>query len=207
MTLKTVSPGGKRLLFFYEKRRPSDIRVIQRQMSERKFDPALILGTANRCRFGCPRAVVCSPLSGGVPFPTSFWLTCPWLARHIGNVESSGGVGELEQWLENHARGEWLIFEAEHRLARMALLPPAHLKFLRRFKPAFFDRLRRGGAGGIRHSGGSPIRVKCIHLQTASWLAFRRHPGEEWLKARGIGQDCAGVRCCFSGAPKNPVCW
>ena len=190
MDLKKIS-GGKRLLFL-----SSDLRVVERQMEGRKFDPGLILGAANRCRFGCPRVVVCSPVSKGnknTPFPTSFWLTCPWLARLAGAAESEGGVGELQRWLEDHARDKWPFFDMAHRLARMALLPPARLVFLRRFKPRFFDRLRRDGLGGTRYDANSPIRVKCIHLQTASWLALARHPGEDWLKSRGLGGDCGGA--------------
>ena len=197
MKFKMVS-GGERLLFFYERLCGSDLRVIERQMSERKFDSRLILGTANRCRWGYPRVIVCSPLKedgaqrrGFVPFPTSFWLTCPWLLRLAGSVESQGGVGDLGQWIEKHAFREWLLFDLDHRLARIALLSPNRLNFLRRFKPRIFDRLRRDGVGGIRYD--SHARVKCIHLQAASWLVFRRHPGEEWLKARGIGQDCGGA--------------
>ena len=197
MNLKTIS-GGKRLLFCYERLCDCDLRVVERQMAGRKFDSALMLGTARRCRYGCPYVVVCSPLSGLTPFPTSFWLTCPWLCHFIGSVESDGGVGQLERWLETHKRawGKWdsyYHFDFDHRLAKMALLSPNRLYLLRRFRPKVFDRLCRNGTGGTRHDPGSPIRVKCIHLQTASWLAFRRHPGEEWLKARGIGQDCGGV--------------
>jgi len=204
MNLKTVF-GGKRLLFFYEQFRPSDFRVVERQMGKRKFDSRLILGTANRCRFGCPRVVICSPLSGGAPFPTSFWLTCPWLSRFAGTAEAAGGVGELERWLENHAASEWLLFDMDHRLARMALLPPHTLDFLRRFKPNIFDRLRCDGLGGIRYDGRSSVRVKCIHLQTASWLAFGRHPGEEWLKAHGILGDCGRNACLTLHSPLTHV--
>jgi len=219
MTLKIVAKKlsdrhgsflADRLLFFYETIRPSDLRVVERQMAERKFNSGLILGTANRCRFGCPRVIICSPLKGEAPFPTSFWLTCPWLSRLIGNVESHGGVSDLERWLEadkkqkKHKKNE--RFDVDHRLVRMALLPPSRLNFLRRFKPQIFDRLRRGGVGGIRHepdgggAGISPVRVKCIHLQVASWLALRRHPGEEWLKERGLGQDCSGEMKSFCHA-------
>jgi len=191
MGLKTVW-GGKRLLFFYERISRADLRVVERQMSERKFDPSLILGTAERCMFGYPRVVVCSPFAGLTPFPTSFWLTCPWLYRFAGTIESRGGVGELERLLSRYPH-EWLLYNVDHSLARLSLLPPAKLSFLRRFKSGLFDRLRRGGVGGTRHDAGSPARVKCIHLQIASWLAFRRHPGEEWLEERGAGQDCGGV--------------
>ena len=203
MNLRPVS-GGKRLLFFYERLCPLDLNVIERQMSGRKFDPRLILGTANRCRFGCPRVIACSPFGAGPAlFPTSFWLTCPWLRRFIGTVESGGGVGELERWLESRARGEWLLFDMDYRLARMAVMTPNRLNFLRRFRPGVFCRLRRDGIGGTRYDGCSHIRVKCIHLQAASWLAFRRHPGEEWLEARGAGQDCGGgmMKLCLAPRP------
>ena len=197
MNLIAVSGGG-RLLFFYESLRLSDLHIVERQMAARKFDPAPVLGTADRCRFGCPRVVVSSPLSAeAVPFPTSFWLTCPWLRHLIGTIESGGGVSELERWLESRekirVRSEWLLFDTDYRLARMSLLPPSRLDYLRCFKPKIFDRLFRDGIGGTRYQPESPIRVKCIHLQTASWLAFRRHPAEEWLRSRGVGQDCGGA--------------
>ena len=195
--MNLIAIGGRRILFFYEPLRGADLRVVERQMWSRKFDPALVLGTANRCRFGCPRVIVCSPLAGVTPFPTIFWLTCPWLLRFVATIESGGGVGKLERWLEKHAknrvRNEWLLFDMDYRLARMALLSPDALNFLRRFKPKIFEHLRRDGVGGTRYDGRSPIRVKCIHLQVASWLAFGRYPGEEWLRAQGAGQDCGGA--------------
>ena len=219
-----TSQGGKRLLFFYEKLLPRDTRVIEWQMRGRRFDPALILGTAGRCRFGCPRVVVCSPLlslpsrplpfRSLAPFPTLFWLTCPWLSRRAGAAEADGGVGELARWIERRAFHEWLSFNMDHQRIRLALLGQPSLNFLRRFRPKIFDRLRRGGVGGVRHEGGSPCegsspceggnpaRVKCIHLQTASWLALHRHPAAEWLEIHGLGRDCGGAiknsrECCF----------
>ena len=191
MTLHTIW-GGERLLFFYEKPRPSDLRAVSQQMRGHKFDPSLILGTANRCRFGYPRVIVCSPLQAFVPFPTSFWLTCPWLLRHIGTVEAEGGVSELERWIKRRALQDWLFFNEDHRLIRIALLSPDTLDYLRRFRPKIFDSLGNVGVGGIRCDTNGPVRVKCIHLQTASWLTLGRHPGEEWLKVRGADGDCGG---------------
>jgi hypothetical protein len=55
--------------------------------------------------------------------------------------------------------------------------------------------------GGIRYDTKTRrVRVKCIHLQVASWLALRRHPGAPWLKER-VGQDCCGTEngCNLSG--------
>jgi hypothetical protein len=178
---------------FYEKPRPSDTLTVLGQMRGHKFDASLILGTASRCRFHCPRVIVCSPLQGLTPFPTSFWLTCPWLARLAGTLESKGGVGELERWIQLRAPDEWIPFNIEHQRIRLALLPRRALSFLRRHRPQVFRRLRDGGAGGIRYdTGGGRVRIKCLHLQTASWLALGRHPGAAWLRERGADQDCCG---------------
>ena len=190
MNLCTVPLGGRSLPFFYEKLSDHDSFSIAQQMRGRKCDATLILGTADRCRFGCPRVVVCTPHRAFVPFPTSFWLTCPWLVRFIGEIESGGGVGDLERWIEGHTAHEWIPFNLDHQKVRLALLPPVALRFLRQFKIQVFERLRSGGVGGIRY--GSEVRVKCVHLQTASWLALRRHPGRKWLEAKGAGGDCGG---------------
>jgi hypothetical protein len=191
----------------------SDRLSVTRQMERRKFDAALILGTANRCRFGFPRVVLCVPLRGlvpprgmppwGMPFPTSFWLTCPWLARSAGEAESDGGVRELERWIGLHAPGEWIPFNILHQRLRLSLLPEAALRFLRRFRPQLFERLR-GGVGGIRFQRTRrEIHVKCLHLQTASWLALHRHPGAPWLAAHGAGQDCGGAMTARCGATET----
>ncbi|MDR1978619.1 MAG: DUF501 domain-containing protein [Synergistaceae bacterium] len=188
-----ISPGGKSLPFFYEKLRSYDSLSIARQMRGRKFDSTLILGTASRCRFGCPRVVVCSPLRALLPFPTSFWLTCPWLVRFVGGIESERGVEGLEHWIERHAPDEWIPFNVDHQRIRLALLPGATSNFLRRYMPRVFERIRGGGVGGIRYDTKTRrVRVKCIHLQVASWLALRRHPGGGWLDAQKAGQDCRG---------------
>ncbi|MDR1376540.1 MAG: DUF501 domain-containing protein [Synergistaceae bacterium] len=193
MILRTLSLGGKSLPFFYEKLYPSDFFTILRQMRGHKFDASLILGTADRCRFGCPRVIVCSPLRMLTPFPTSFWLTCPWLARFVGTIESGGGVGELEHWIERYAPHAWIPFNMEHQRIRLALLPETALNFLRRCVPSVFRRLRGGGVGGIRYDTKTRrVRVKCIHLQAASWLALRHHPGSAWLEAQNMRQDCRG---------------
>jgi hypothetical protein len=185
MNFFEASRGAGSLPFFYEPFTPADARTVARQMQGRKSGAARILGTANRCRFGFPRVIVCAPLRGlSDPFPTSFWLTCPRLVRSVSEAESAGGVRELERWIALHAPREWIPFNILHYRLRLALLSEPTLHFLRRFRPRLLKRLR-GGVGGLRFDGGEKqkkqIHVKCLHLQTASWLALRRHPGALWL--------------------------
>jgi hypothetical protein len=198
MFLRLVFPGVQSLPFFYEPLRHNDLSIIARQMRERRFNPALLSGTADRCRFGCPRVVLCSPLQKFLPFPTSFWLTCPWLLRAAGTVESHGGVAKLESWIKQNAPSEWVPFNMAHQLLRLALLPVTTSHFLRRYRPWLYERLRSAGVGGIRYRESRvsrAIHVKCIHLQVASWLAFGYHPGAPWLERNGLKEDCGGGMC------------
>jgi hypothetical protein len=188
MSFLEIPRGTKGLPFFYEPLTPRDARSVARQMRGRKFGAAQILGTASRCRFGFPRVIVCAPLRGDIPFPTSFWLTCPWLVRSLGEAESNGGVRELERWIELHAPKEWISFNIFHQRLRLALLPEAKLRFLQRFRPWILERLR-GGVGGIRFAGEKQIHVKCLHLQAASWLAQGRGP---WTRQGCDEGECIG---------------
>ena len=194
MSEKSEAKGGDFLFFCpCEVPSPGDIQVVLRQTRSRKFDLSLVLGIAERCRFGFPRVAVCSPLRGCAPFPTTFWLTCPWLMHHIGAVEAEGGVGKLGRWLETYAPREWVSFNAEHQRLRLALLPEAEKDLLRRCQSRTFEGLH-GGVGGIRYAKNG-VRVKCVHLQAASWLALGHHPGQAWLEAHSAGQTCRSAMC------------
>lgn len=195
---KWILLGGKSLPFFYETFAATDLASINLQMRGRKFDPSLFIGTADRCRFNHPKVIVCAPLRNGLPFPTSFWLTCPWLARRLGELESNGGVSSFENWMEQHSSEGWIDYNIYHQKLRLALLPMARRTFLRSFNPQFFKRLRSGGIGGICYE--RKISVKCLHLQTASWLALRRHPGAMWLREQGLALDCENSELC-NGRP------
>lgn len=162
-------------------------------MEGHRFDPSLLLGAGARCRFGGVRVLICSPLSPGLkPFPTTFWLLCPFLSRRAGAVEAEGGVRRLGEWLsEQGLLGQWRAYNWLHQKLRLELMDPGLRSFLRRFHSGLFKGLRLGGVGGVR--GG---HVKCLHLQTASWLALGYHPGEEWLSGAGLDEDC-GVGACL----------
>ncbi|MDO4785381.1 MAG: DUF501 domain-containing protein [Fretibacterium sp.] len=190
-------PGGRTPPFFYRTLRPGELRALERRMEGHRFDPSLILGMGRPCRFGGARVLVCAPLAGLRPFPTTFWLVCPWLLRKIGTVEAHGGVRRLEDWLTRWAPEAWRPYNRDHQLLRLKLMSPLDRELLRRFRPGVLERLRLGGVGGIRY--GAEIRVKCVHLQTASWLGLSRHPGEPWLVAEGLDGDCGGemVRLCL----------
>ena len=158
----------------------------------RKVSPVFVAREI-RCRFGHVRVQVCRPW-GRKPFPTSFWLVCPYLVRLAGKIESMGGVRELEEYIVSHGLvHEWRRYNLMHQVIRLRLGGMRVNGFMRRCRGRIFRDVMRGGVGGIRVGEG--VNVKCLHLQAASLIGTGHHPAETWLKDKGLTGDC-GCGCC-----------
>ena len=164
-----------------------EIRELEKNYSDRKqrFDSSLILG-CKRCKFGSIQVIICRPFSRkNRPFPTTFWLVCPYLVRLAGEIEAQGGVHELEEYIINHNLiHEWRKYNIQHQAIRIKLSGKLMNKFMWKFRRKKFRDVMRGGVGGIRVNEG--VNVKCLHLQTASFIAMGYHPAGEWLKSKGL---------------------
>jgi hypothetical protein len=124
-----------------------------------------------RCPHGYP-AVTEQPAFGpeGDPFPTTFYLTCPWLVAAIARCEAGRGVA---RWTEATA--------SDPALAASRAKADADQRALRPELP--------GGIGGSRPGG----TLKCLHAHAAFALA---RPG--YLLGERILED-AGERWCPDG--------
>ena len=126
---------------------------------------------AVRCPYGFPAVTEQPPFApDGSPFPTSYYLTCPWLVTAIARLEAAGGV---ERWSRAAAAEPELAASLERATAEQ-----------RRLRPEL-----PGGIAGTR----DPARLKCLHAHAAFALA---RPGYE-LGER-IVED-AGERWCPDG--------
>lgn len=113
-----------------------------------------VISIARRCGCGRPAVVRTSPrLEDGTPFPTSLYLTLPWLTLEISRLEAAGLMAELTQRVEQ-----------DSGLAAAYL--DAHERYLAR-------RAEVGDAEEVRHvsAGGMPTRVKCLHALAGQALA------------------------------------
>jgi uncharacterized protein len=90
----------------------------------------------------------------GRPFPTTFWLTCPYLVAAVSRLEAAGGV---ERWSRAAADDAELASSLRRANAEQ-----------RRIRPEL-DL----GVGGSRPEAG---RLKCLHAHVAFALA---RPGYE----------------------------
>lgn len=183
-----------------------EIRELEARYSDSKqhFDANIIAGCI-RCKFGRVKVLVCSPMTRkGRPFPTTFWLTCPYLSKLAGRIEAEGGVHELEEYLRVRELGrEWRRYNFGHQLVRLGLMDGKTRGFLWHYRNRMFRALMRSGIGGMRD--GESISVKCLHLQTASLIGMGYHPASEWLKSRGLYGDCGNSLCSKKNYPPEHV--
>lgn len=133
--------------------------MVERQLGR---PPRAFRRVAARCPFGRPAVTEQAPYDdGGVPFPTTYWLTCRHVVAAVSRLEAAGGV---ERWTER-MRGDEVLEQSlaradeEQRRVRHALAPEGHVAD----GGASLD-LGVGGAG----RGGS---LKCLHAHVAFALA------------------------------------
>ena len=160
-----------------------------------KLKVEIVLGAAGRCSHGVPQVLICAAEKKARPFPTTFWLICPHLVRAAGMLESQNGVVSMESEImksESDAGDKWVRYNLRHAALRLALMQGTRKKFLSRYERRRFDVIRRGGIGGIKDFSR---RVKCIHLQLASYLGIGYHPASAWMRKHIDEWECAGGFC------------
>jgi hypothetical protein len=120
-----------------------------------------------RCRHGCPQVIRVHPILDGSPFPTLFWLTCPFLVKAIDRLEADGWVKRLEDLLGKDSSLARAVEQA-HRsyiAERLGLLSAEERASLE--ARGMLTTLLERGIGGT----ADLRRVKCLHLHTAHALA------------------------------------
>ncbi len=128
---------------------------------------------AVRCPYGFPAVTEQEPhADDGTPFPTTFWLTCPWLVASVSRLEAGGGVG---RW-STAAEADPLLAESLDRATAEQ----------RRLRPEL-----EGGIGGSKNPG----RLKCLHAHVAFALARPEYELGERIAAEAGEPWCPDGRC------------
>lgn len=108
---------------------------------------------AHRCTYGLPTSIRVDPrLRDGTPFPTTFWLTCPLLKKHVGTLEADQVMAGLNGRLEDDEDFAAAYEQAAERYV------------------AFRDSLGEPLPGSPR-AGGAEGHVKCLHSHAGHTLA------------------------------------
>ncbi|MGH3116951.1 MAG: DUF501 domain-containing protein [Gaiellales bacterium] len=128
---------------------------------------------AARCAYGFPAVTEQAPFGPrGEPFPTTYYLTCPWLVSGIARLEAGGGV---------------------ERFSRLAASDPDLARSLaeaddeqRRLRPELDV-----GIAGTR----SRENLKCLHAHAAFALARPDYELGERVLAEAGERWCPDARC------------
>ena len=123
-----------------------DLDIVELQLGRA---PRAFRGVVVRCPFGRPAVTEQAPFDeSGRPFPTQFYVTCPYLVAAISRLEAAGGV---ERWTR--------AAREEPELARSLEAAQDEQRRLRPQLPA--------GIGGSTRRGS----LKCLHAHAAFALA------------------------------------
>jgi hypothetical protein len=129
----------------------TDEELVARQIGRA---PRAFARVAVRCPYGRPAVTEQAPFDeDGRPFPTQYYVTCPYLVAAISRLEAAGGV---ERWSR--------AAEQDESLARSLAAAQAEQRRLR-------PELDAGIGGSTR-----PGSLKCLHAHAAFALA---RPGYE----------------------------
>jgi hypothetical protein len=129
----------------------NDEAVVERQLGRapRAFSRVVV-----RCPYGKPAITEQAAFDeNGEPFPTTYYVTCPYLVAALSRLEAAGGV---ERWTR-----------AAHDDPKLAASLAAAHDEQRALRPEL-----PGGIGGATRTGS----LKCLHAHAAFALA---RPGYE----------------------------
>ncbi|MFC2083269.1 DUF501 domain-containing protein [Candidatus Bipolaricaulota bacterium] len=145
-----------------------------------------------RCSYRFPQVIRVHPVLQGKPFPTLFWLTCPFLAKEIDHLEAAGWVKRLEKRMTEASDLRAAIHEAHQRNChlRERLLSPQEKAMLE--ADGTIAGLSGRGIGGISDWD----RLKCLHLHVAHELAVENP----------IGNIVLGMLSRRECLPKQVIC-
>ena len=109
----------------------------------------------------------------GEPFPTLYWLTCPYLSKEVDHLEAAGSVKRLEHRLQNDPslRAAMVAAHVDYRDKRQALLGDHERHKL--LQSGRMAALSERGIGGIADWD----TLKCLHLHVAHALAGKNPIG------------------------------
>lgn len=158
-----------------------DLEIIEKQLG-RCVSNVLTIG--KRCIYGYPQVIKSFPLKDGKPFPTLYWLTCPYLVEEVSKLEAQQKITEIEKIIQNDPELKRQLVRV-HQVEiekRMKLLGEK----INSLPENMIKKLKETGVGGIENFSS----VKCLHLHYASYLVGENNP------VGGIVDRYIAKKCC-----------
>lgn len=158
-----------------------DAEIVGRQLGRA---PDGMLCVSARCSYGLSTAILCSPIvvrnGAEEPFPTLYWLTCPYLKEKIGLLEGGPHFKEIRARLKLDPSFAALVEDsaASYRARRRILFERVPAAVRAKIGEAAARSLLESGPGGIKASGN----IKCLHIYLANYISGEDDPIGEAAK-------------------------
>ena len=141
--------------------------IIKKQIGRK---PDNLLKVAKKCPFSYPAVLLVKPYENSIVFPTTYWLSCPYLVKEVSKIEDKGLIEDLTKRLK---------YDEEFRVS----LQKAH-KYYAKERLEYLEEepenlpegiknvLTNSGVGGIIDKEG----IKCLHTHLADYLINEFNP-------------------------------
>lgn len=174
----------------------ADAEVAERQLGRA---PEGMLGTSARCSYGAPMALLCAPIVARVskgtkraskaePFPTLYWLTCPYLKERVGRLEGGQAFLDIRRMIaeDNSFDSRLKAASEDYRGRRRRLYGELPIELRSAVSERATQDLLSSGPGGVKDYRN----IKCLHIHLANFVSGMDDPvGEETARLISGMQD------------------
>jgi hypothetical protein len=160
--------------------------IIESQLNRKIYN---VMDISKRCCYGYPQVIKSYPLKAGVPFPTLYWLTCPYLIKVVSDMESEGKISELQNIIskDENLKSEFVEAHKSEIKERFRIAENEILKL----PEVMIQKMKNTGIGGIKNFE----TVKCLHLHLASFLGGTKNPVGRIVWGKISSKECFDKQC------------
>lgn len=158
-----------------------DMRIVSYQLGR---TPKNVVRVVKKCSYGFPVVIESKTILEGKPFPTAYWLTCPFLRYAISKIESFGGILKFENILSTYPE-----LYAKHVKAH--LKAKAKAIELADKNVRVIESLKKRGMGGLSDFK----HVKCLHMHVAYHLGGIENPVGKMVLSELGDLECESGLC------------
>lgn len=157
--------------------RKEDLKIIEKFIGR---TPSDIISITRRCWAGFPQVFLSSPLISGKPFPTLFWLCCPYLVKEVSKLEARKVQERIRDLLEKDSKLKGEMEKANSRFRQ----------FRKSLKEALGVRLPEKALKASISGSIHTWSLKCLHVYLAAELSGFSTPVGRILKQELTGEEC-----------------
>ena len=143
------------------------------------------------CPFGYPAVIKVYPFFNNRVFPTTYWLTCPYLNKNISRLEDLNWIDKLQEQVNSSDELKKQLEKAHKNYAkqRMNMLDKEIVKKIKNISYDIFFTLKESGVGGIKDKKG----IKCLHTHVADYLVNQLNPVGEIIFNKVMWPDKCNI--------------